>query len=251
VIPDSAAPAVAELSEVTRVYRMGKNEVRALDGFSFTFRRGEYWSIMGSSGSGKSTLLNILGCIDRPSSGSYKVRGEEASELDDDALSELRSRHIGFVFQSYNLIPQLNVLENILVPLFYQDEPPTDGEERARELAERVGLGARIAHRPTELSGGQQQRVAIARALVNDPAILLADEATGNLDSKTTLEILELFDELHAEGKTILLVTHEPSVGVRAQHVLRLRDGRIDEVLARDAAVERMRKVREAIQESA
>jgi putative ABC transport system ATP-binding protein len=179
------------------------------------------------------------------------VRGEEASMLDDDALSELRSRHIGFVFQSYNLIPQLNVLENILVPLFYQDEPPADGEERARELARRVGLGERIAHRPTEISGGQQQRVAIARALVNDPAILLADEATGNLDSKTTLEILELFDELHAEGKTILLVTHEPTVGVRAQHVLRLRDGRIDEVLARDAAVERMRRVTEVIQESA
>jgi putative ABC transport system ATP-binding protein len=251
VTSDSAPPAVAELSDVTRVYRMGKNEVRALDGFSFTFRRGEYWSIMGSSGSGKSTLLNILGCIDRPSSGSYRVRGEEASTLDDDALSELRSRHIGFVFQSYNLIPQLNVLENILVPLFYQDEPPADGEERARELAERVGLGERIAHRPTELSGGQQQRVAIARALVNDPAILLADEATGNLDSKTTLEILELFDELHAEGKTILLVTHEPTVGVRAQHVLRLRDGRIDEVLAREAAVERMRRVTEVIQESA
>jgi putative ABC transport system ATP-binding protein len=186
---------------------------------------------MGSSGSGKSTLLNILGCIDRPTSGSYKVRGEEVSTLDDDDLSDLRSRHLGFIFQSYNLIPQLNVLENILVPLFYQDDPPPDGEERAIRLAERVGLGKRMEHRPMELSGGQQQRVAIARALVNDPAIVLADEATGNLDSKTALEILDLFDELHAEGKTILLVTHESSVGRRAQRTLRLRDGKIDEVL--------------------
>jgi putative ABC transport system ATP-binding protein len=222
---------VAELSDITRFYKMGTNVVRALDGFSFSFKKGEYWSIMGSSGSGKSTLLNILGCIDRPSSGSYKVRGEEVSTLDDDDLSDLRSREIGFVFQSYNLIPQLNVLENILVPLFYQDDPPPDGEDRARMLAGRVGLGERLHHRPMELSGGQQQRVAIARALINDPAIVLADEATGNLDSKTALEILDLFDELHAEGKTILLVTHEAKVGERAQKRLRMRDGRIDEVI--------------------
>jgi putative ABC transport system ATP-binding protein len=224
------ATAVAELRDITRVYRMGENEVRALDGFSFTFQKGEYWSIMGSSGSGKSTLLNLLGCIDRATSGSYKVRGEEVEGLDDDQLSDLRSREIGFVFQSYNLIPQLDVLENILVPLFYQDDPPEDGEERARILAERVGLGKRLGHKPTELSGGQQQRVAIARALVNDPAIVLADEATGNLDSKTALEILALFDELHAEGKTILLVTHEPKVGERAERTLLLRDGKIDTV---------------------
>jgi putative ABC transport system ATP-binding protein len=189
---------------------------------------------MGASGSGKSTLLNILGCIDRPTTGSYRVRGEEVATLDDDSLSELRSRHLGFVFQSYNLIQQLNVLENILVPLFYQDDPPADGEERARELAARVGLAKRLDHKPTELSGGQQQRVAIARALVNDPAIVLADEATGNLDSQTALEILDLFDELHAEGKTILLVTHEPSVGARAERTLRLRDGRIEEVVERN-----------------
>jgi len=226
----SAAQPVADLQDITRVYRMGAHEVRALDGFSFTFKKGEYWSIMGSSGSGKSTLLNILGCIDRASSGSYKVRGEEVEGLDDDQLSGLRSREIGFVFQSYNLIPQLDVLENILVPLFYQDDPPDDGEERARRLAQRVGLGDRLSHKPMELSGGQQQRVAIARALVNDPAIVLADEATGNLDSKTALEILGLFDELHAEGKTILLVTHEPKVGERAERTLRLRDGRIDSV---------------------
>jgi len=224
---------VAELVNVTREYRMGDNVVRALDDFSFTFGAGEYWSIMGSSGSGKSTLLNILGCIDRPTSGSYRVRGEAVETLNDDRLSELRSRQVGFVFQSYNLIPQLDVLENILVPLFYQDDPPPDGEERARELASRVGLAERLDHRPLQLSGGQQQRVAIARALINDPALILADEATGNLDSKTAEEILDLFDELHAEGKTILLVTHEPAVGERTQKQLLLKDGRIERVLDR------------------
>lgn len=229
--------AVAELRDITRVYQMGTNEVRALDGFSFRFERGEYWSIMGSSGSGKSTLLNILGCIDRPSSGSYQVRGTEVSDLSDDELSELRGSELGFVFQSYNLIPQLNVLENILVPVLYQDNPPPDAEERARFLAERVGLDGRFEHRPPELSGGQQQRVAIARSLINDPALILADEATGNLDSKTAEEILALFDELHAEGKTILLVTHEPSVGERADKIMRLRDGRIDEVAEKGVAL--------------
>jgi putative ABC transport system ATP-binding protein len=235
MIDKSGVPGVAELTDVTRIYRMGTNVVRALDGFTFSFQKGEYWSIMGSSGSGKSTLLNILGCIDRPTSGSYRVRGEEVSDLDDDDLSDLRSREIGFVFQSYNLIAQLNVLENIMVPLFYQDDPPEDGEERGIMLAERVGLGERLDHRPMELSGGQQQRVAIARALINDPAIVLADEATGNLDSKTAREILDLFDELHAEGKTILLVTHELDVGARTQKRLHLKDGRIDEVVEQRA----------------
>ncbi|HUR28612.1 MAG TPA: ABC transporter ATP-binding protein [Planctomycetota bacterium] len=223
--------AVAALDHVSRVYRMGQTDVRALDDFSFTFRQGEYWAVMGSSGSGKSTLLNILGCLDRPTTGSYSVRGEDTELLDDDSLSELRSRHLGFVFQNYNLLPQLNVLENILVPIFYQDEPPPEIEQRAVELATRVGLGSRLDHRPTELSGGQQQRVAIARALINDPALILADEATGNLDSHTAQEILALLDELHAEGKTIVLVTHEQSVGKRAQHLLRLKDGKIEEVV--------------------
>ena len=216
---------------VSRTYQMGDSVVHALDDFSFRFGEGEYWAVMGSSGSGKSTLLNLLGCIDRPSTGVYRVRGRDVSGLGDDELSEVRSKHLGFVFQSYNLIPQLNVLENILVPLFYQDEPPADGEERARALAERVGLADRLDHKPNQLSGGQQQRVAIARALVNDPALILADEATGNLDTTTALEILALFDELHAEGKTIIMVTHEASVGARAEHVLQLSDGRIREVL--------------------
>jgi len=224
-------PPVAELERVTRTYRMGANEVRALDELSFTFGRGEYWAVMGSSGSGKSTLLNVLGCLDRPSSGHYRIDGADVSQLTDDQLSELRSAKLGFVFQSYNLIPQLDVLENILVPLFYQDEPPAGAEARARELARRVGLGERLAHRPMELSGGQQQRVAIARALVNEPSLILADEATGNLDSQTAQEILALLDELHAEGRTILIVTHEPDVGERAQHVLRLKDGRIESVV--------------------
>ena len=221
---------VAELEDVSRIYHLGENVVTALDRFSFRFEQGEYWAVMGSSGSGKSTLLNILGCIDRPTTGSYRVRGEETAQMNDDELSDLRSRQVGFVFQSYNLIPQLDVLENIMVPLFYQDEPPEDGLELARNLAERVGLEDRLSHRPLELSGGQQQRVAIARALINAPALVLADEATGNLDSATAVEILDLFDELHAEGKTLLLVTHEAQVGERAENVLRLADGRIEDV---------------------
>jgi putative ABC transport system ATP-binding protein len=227
--PNAPEP-VAELSNITRLYRMGDEEVHALDGFSFTFRNGEYWAIMGSSGSGKSTLLNILGCVDRPTGGSYRVRGQEVADLDDDELSTFRGAELGFIFQSYNLIPQLDVLENILMPVMYQDEVPEGIEDRALELAKRVGLGERLHHRPMQLSGGQQQRVAIARSLINDPALILADEATGNLDSKTADEILELFDELHAEGKTILLVTHEAEVGRRAENILRLKDGNIDSV---------------------
>ncbi|MEM6672787.1 MAG: ABC transporter ATP-binding protein [Planctomycetota bacterium] len=224
------AEVVAELTDIRRTYRMGDEEVHALDGFSFRFHKGEYWAIMGSSGSGKSTLLNVLGCIDRPTSGSYRVRGTEVAELDDDDLSAFRGRQLGFIFQSYNLIPQLDVLENILMPVMYQDDVPDGIEDRALMLAKRVGLGGRLHHRPMQLSGGQQQRVAIARSLINDPALILADEATGNLDSKTADEILELFDELHAEGKTILLVTHEPDVGERAERVLRLKDGQIESV---------------------
>ena len=223
--------AVAHLQDVRRVYRMGSEEVNALDGVSFDVQPGEYWSIMGASGSGKSTLLNVVGCLDRPSSGTYELGGEDVNTLSDDDLSEMRSRRLGFIFQSYNLIAQLDVLENIMVPLFYQDEPPADGEARARHLAERMGLGERLGHRPNELSGGQQQRVAIARSLVNDPDLILADEATGNLDSQTANEILDLFDELSREGKTILFVTHEAHVAKRASHVLRMRDGRIEEII--------------------
>jgi putative ABC transport system ATP-binding protein len=222
---------VAALAGVSRIYTMGSEQVHALDGVSFEVRRGEYWSVMGASGSGKSTLLNVMGCLDRPTDGTYVLSGADIAELDDDDLSDLRSRELGFIFQSYNLIPQLDVLENILVPISYQDHPPADGEERARRLAGRMGLGDRLNHRPSELSGGQQQRVAIARALVNDPGLILADEATGNLDSNTANEILDLFDELSAEGKTIMFVTHEPSVAERASHILKMRDGRIEDVV--------------------
>jgi putative ABC transport system ATP-binding protein len=222
--------AVAELDQVERVYRMGSQEVYALNGVTFCIDRGQYWSIMGASGSGKSTLLNLLGCLDRPTAGVYKLAGRDVNSLDDDELSETRSRKLGFIFQSYNLIPQLNVLENIMVPLFYQDDWGDQDLERAHMLADRMGLVSRLDHRPTELSGGQQQRVAIARALVNDPELILADEATGNLDSQTASEILDLFDELSAEGKTIVFVTHESHVAERASHVLRMKDGKIEEM---------------------
>jgi putative ABC transport system ATP-binding protein len=212
------------------MYRMGENEVLALAGLDLEVRRGEYWSIMGSSGSGKSTLLNVMGCLDRPTSGTYRLAGSDVGQLGDDETSELRSKKLGFIFQTYNLIPQLDVLENILVPLYYQDDPPAEGEARARELAVRLGLDGRLSHRPLELSGGQQQRVAIARALVNEPELLLADEATGNHDSATAGEILDLFDEIHREGRTIVFVTHEKSVAERASHVLLMKDGRVEEV---------------------
>jgi len=235
--PDSSPDVVAALVDVTRVYSMGSSEVRALDGVSFEIRRGEYWSIMGTSGSGKSTLRNLMGCLDRPTSGQYVLGGRDVATLSDDELSEVRSRDLGFVFQSYNLIPQLDVLENILVPIFYQDDPSEEAVDRARMLAGRMGLEDRLGHRPLELSGGQQQRVAISRALVNDPQLILADEATGNLDSHTAEEILNLFDELSREGKTIVFVTHEPEVAERASHVLRMKDGRIDDVFVRSREV--------------
>ena len=227
---DVTSEVVAEFDKVERVYRMGSQQVYALNGVTFDIKRGQYWSIMGASGSGKSTLLNLLGCLDRPTSGTYKLAGRDVNTLDDDELSETRSRKLGFIFQSYNLIPQLNVLDNIMVPLFYQEDWGDADLARAHMLADRMGLSDRIDHRPTELSGGQQQRVAIARALVNDPELILADEATGNLDSQTAKEILDLFDELFSEGKTLVFVTHEAHVAERASHVLRMKDGRIEDM---------------------
>ena len=221
------ADPVVVVEDLRREFRMGSQVVAALDGVTFTIRRGEYWAVMGSSGSGKSTLLYVLGCLDRHTGGRYVLAGRDTSRLDDDALSEIRGRSIGFVFQSFHLIPQLNVLENIETPLLYHPEPPESARDRAIALAQRVGLGDRLRHRPSELSGGQMQRVAIARALLNDPEVLLADEATGNLDSHTAAEILHLFDELHEEGKTIIHVTHDASVGRRAGKILRLSDGKV------------------------
>ncbi|MBI1849106.1 MAG: ABC transporter ATP-binding protein [Planctomycetes bacterium] len=207
---------------------MGDATVTALQDVSVAFDEGDFFAIMGQSGSGKSTLLNLLGCLDRPTSGSYFLGGDDVAILDDDALSDIRSRKIGFIFQSFNLIPQLTVVENIEVPLFYQGWEARPSRERAIELATKLGLGERLEHRPPQLSGGQQQRVAIARSLVNDPLIILADEPTGNLDSVTEREILDLLAELNRQGKTLIVVTHADHVAARAHKVLRLRDGRVD-----------------------
>lgn len=221
--------AIVEFKSVWKTYWMGEVAVHALRDLSLLFEKGEYVAIMGSSGSGKSTLLNLLGCLDRPSRGAYLLGDTDVSTLDDDALSDIRSTRIGFIFQSYNLIQQLTVVENIEVPLFYQGWSEHDSAERARELAHRVGLGGRLGHRPAELSGGQQQRVAIARALASDPLILLADEPTGNLDSNTGKEIMDLLDSLHAQGRNIIVVSHDPAIAQHAQRVIVLADGQVAE----------------------
>jgi putative ABC transport system ATP-binding protein len=224
------AEIIAELDGVQRHYRMGDTIVRALDGISLKIARGDYVAIMGRSGSGKSTLLNILGCLDRPTGGRYLLGGADVATLDDNRLSELRGKSIGFVFQSFNLIPQLTVLENLEVPLLYQDAVGPESRAKAKHMASLVGLEGRLDHRPTELSGGQQQRVAIARALMNEPLFLLADEATGNLDSKTEEEILDLLQRLQQGGMTIVIVTHNPRVAERAQRSVWLRDGVIERI---------------------
>ncbi len=219
---------LAELIDITKVYEMGAGvTVEALRGIRLAIEAGEYLAIMGPSGSGKSTLLNLMGCLDRPTRGRYLLGGEDVSRLSDAELSAVRGRRIGFVFQSFNLIPQLTALENIEVPLFYQGVPRRERRRRSEALAEQVGLKARVHHRPNELSGGERQRVAIARALANDPLILLADEPTGNLDSRTGAEILEIFDRLAERGRTLIIVTHDPDVGRRAQRIVRMADGRI------------------------
>jgi putative ABC transport system ATP-binding protein len=213
------------IRDLKKEYVLKSETVRALRGVSFDVPEGDYVAIMGPSGSGKSTLLNLLGCLDQPSGGELLLGEDNVAKMTDDQLAEIRSRRIGFVFQSYNLIQQLTVVENIQVPLYYQGKLGPKERKRCIDLAERVGLGNRLTHRPTQLSGGQQQRVAIARSLVNDPYFILADEATGNLDSKTTAEILALFDELNGEGRTIIMVTHEDEVAERAKRIVRLRDG--------------------------
>lgn len=217
-----------QVQDLQKVYRLKGETVYALRGVSFVVPEGDYLAIMGPSGSGKSTLLNMLGCLDRPSSGSLFLGDDDVARMSDDQLSYVRASRIGFVFQSYNLIQQLTVVENIEVPLYYQGRVSAADRQRCRDLAELVGLGERLGHRPTQLSGGQQQRVAIARSLVNNPNYILADEPTGNLDSRTTEEILTLFERLNRdEGKTIIMVTHEDEVSQHAKRVLRLRDGLI------------------------
>ena len=216
---------VIELHDVTKVYSTGSVEVRALQGVSLRIDRGEYVAIMGPSGSGKSTLMHIIGCLDVPSAGQYLLAGEDVGEMDEVELAEVRNRQIGFVFQQYNLLPSLNAWRNVELPLTYAGVKRDERKHRALDALDRVGLADRVGHRPGELSGGQQQRVAVARALVTDPALILADEPTGNLDSVATEDALALFDELHAQGRTIVLITHEIEVAERARRIVRVRDG--------------------------
>ena len=216
-----------EIRDLVKVYEMGSVSVRALDGVSLDVGRGDYVAIMGPSGSGKSTLMNLIGCLDTPSSGTYRLNEQMVNELTDDDLARIRNKEIGFVFQTFNLLARTSALENVEVPLVYAGVPRSERHRKAREMLERVGLADRMEHQPSELSGGQRQRVAVARALINEPSILLADEPTGNLDSRTGDEIMELFDRLNREGNTIILVTHEEDIAAHAARVVRLRDGKV------------------------
>jgi putative ABC transport system ATP-binding protein len=235
----SPAPAVArptrppgklviKIDGVTKLYQMGEETIRALRGVALEIRRNEYLAIMGPSGSGKSTLMNMLGCLDTPTAGHYEFNGKDVSSMVDDELAEIRNREIGFVFQTFNLLPRSNALHNVELPLIYAGVSRHERIERAREALENVGLGDRLHHRPNELSGGQRQRVAIARALVTRPSIILADEPTGNLDSRTGVEIMELFEKLYELGNTIIVVTHEEDIARHARRIVRLRDGLIE-----------------------
>ena len=218
---------VIQIRDLTRSYVMGAETVNALRGVSLEIRRNEYVAIMGPSGSGKSTLMNLIGCLDTPSTGEYWLNGQEVSRMPDDALARVRNREIGFVFQTFNLLPRATALQNVELPLVYAGVPARERRDRAKAALTRVGLGERMSHRPNELSGGQRQRVAIARALVNDPAILLADEPTGNLDSTTSEEIMRVFETLHTQGQTVIMVTHEPDIAAHAARVIVLRDGKV------------------------
>ena len=220
--------AIIEIRDVTKTYEMGAETiVHALDGVSLSIEGGDYVAIMGPSGSGKSTLMNLIGCLDTPSTGSYVLKGREISSMNDDELAQIRNKEIGFIFQTFNLLPRADAVQNVELPLVYSGLPRRERKVRAEKALDAVGLGTRKHHRPNEMSGGQRQRVAIARALVNDPSILLADEPTGNLDSKTGEEILALMDDLHRGGNTIILVTHEDELAQHAARVIRLKDGKI------------------------
>lgn len=220
-------PSLLELRGIERTYRMGASDVHALCGVELVIERGASLAIMGASGSGKSTLMNVMGCLDQPTRGTYRLDGREVSRLSRGELAEVRGRMIGFVFQSFNLLPRASALNNVMHPLIYRGVRPAERHKRARAALERVGLGNRVDHLPNQLSGGQRQRVAVARALVGEPSILLADEPTGNLDSATSEEIMALFDQLHRDGQTVILVTHEPDIAEHCQRVVRLSDGKV------------------------
>ena len=225
--------AVVEMHDITKVYGQGEAEVRAVDGISLTVEPGEYVAIMGASGSGKSTVMNIIGALDVATSGTYRIDGVDIGDLDDDALSLVRNRRIGFIFQAFNLIPRMSAASNVELPLMYRGVRRSERRRRALDALAKVGLADRSHHQPNELSGGQQQRVAVARALAMEPSLMLADEPTGNLDSRSTADVLDLLDEIHAEGKTIVIITHENDVAERAGRVVTLRDGKVEsDVLA-------------------
>lgn len=219
---------VIHIRNIVRNFQMGQEIVYVLKGIDLDIQRGEYVAIMGPSGSGKSTLMNLLGCLDTPTSGQYVLNGKDVSQLSDDQLAEIRNKEIGFVFQTFNLLPRTTAIDNVALPMIYAGASKSERTERAKEVLASVGLADRMDHKPNELSGGQRQRVAVGRALVNKPSIILADEPTGNLDSKTSLEILQLFDEIHQAGNTVIVVTHEEDVAERAKRVIRLRDGIIE-----------------------
>ena len=219
---------IIRLEDICRIYRVGSQEVRALDGVSLSVYKNEYVAIMGPSGSGKSTLMNILGCLDSPDSGRYILNGTDVSEMDDGEMADVRNREIGFVFQSFNLLPRYNALENVALPMVYAGVPAGERRVKAAQALRSVGLEDRMDHRPNELSGGQRQRVALARALINNPSIILADEPTGNLDTHTSVEIMRLFDEIYRGGNTVIVVTHEEDIAAYAHRVIRLRDGRVE-----------------------
>jgi putative ABC transport system ATP-binding protein len=219
---------VIRIENLTRFYTIGEETVRALNGINLSIQKNEYVALMGPSGSGKSTLMNIIGCLDTPTSGEYFLNGPNVAQLSDSELAAIRNKEIGFVFQTFNLLPRLTALQNVALPLVYAGIPEAERLKKAKEVLEQVGLGDRIKHRPNELSGGQRQRVAVARALVNHPSIILADEPTGNLDSKTSEEIMQLLDIIHQAGNTIVLVTHEEDIALRAKRVVRMRDGIVE-----------------------
>ena len=219
---------IIQAKNLTKHYTVGSTIVKALDGLDIDIDKGSYIALMGPSGSGKSTLMNILGCLDTPSSGAYFLNNNDVSQVDDDSLAGIRNKEIGFIFQTFNLLPRYTALENVALPMIYAGIPKKERLARATEVLEKVGLGDRVTHKPNELSGGQRQRVAVARALVMNPSIIFADEPTGNLDSKTSEGIMQLFDEIHQDGNTLIVVTHEEEVAARAQKIIRLRDGKLD-----------------------